>query len=339
MTSPKTGAALGLLIANRGEIALRIAQTASSFSLPASSAAPAGAGEDVRFRTIGLYTPAEAGALHVRACDSAVELGAPTQAGGGTSEVASFLDVEQIVRIAKEQGAWGVIPGYGFLSESPAFADAVEKAGLRFVGPTPEQLALFGDKIQCKELARQCGVPLLPGTQGKHASLEQVSDFVSSLQKGEKAILKAVAGGGGRGMRVIDPTLATFNGSATIREAYESCCREAQASFGDARVYAERYLVGAKHIEVQIVGDGTGAVTHLWDRECSVQRRHQKLIEIAPAPGLAPQVRQMLLDCSIRMAKSKKYRSLATFEYLVLPDTNEAFLLEVNPRIQVEHTV
>lgn len=275
--------------------------------------------------------------MHVQACDSAVQLD-PLQ---NQSPVAAYLDIEQIIRTAKSQGASLIIPGYGFLSESPAFARAIEaEEGLAFVGPTSEQLLLFGDKIRCKDLAKHCGVPLLPGTSGPQASYEEILTYVKSLKKGEKAIVKAVAGGGGRGMRVIDPSSGSGGQiDQLVKEAFESCSREAKAAFGDVRVYAERYLTGAKHIEVQIVGDGTGDVAHLWDRECSVQRKHQKLIETAPAPGLDQRVRERLLQYSLRMATAKKYRSLATFEYLVVPETGEAFLLEVNPRIQVEHTV
>ena len=330
---------LKLLIANRGEIANRIAQTASTFPI-SNPCGFSGEGEDpsqVTLRTVGLYTRSERHALHVQNCDSAVEL---HPAAGSTNEGSGFLDAEQIIKIAREQGCWAIIPGYGFLSESPIFAKLLEAdgSGIVFVGPTSEQLDLFGDKIKAKQLARECGVPLLPGTLGPSASLAEVLNFVKSLPAGQKAILKAVAGGGGRGMRIIE-AMAGTTVEETVRHAYESCSREASTSFGDARIYVERYLSGAKHIEVQIVGDGTGDVCHLWDRECSVQRRHQKLIEIAPAPGLHAEVRRRVISYATKMAASRRYRSLGTFEFLVLPETGEAFLLEVNPRIQVEHTV
>lgn len=231
-------------------------------------------------------------------------------------------------------------PCYAILltSEDPAFAELCESQGIVFVGPTSSQLALFGDKTRARALARSLGVPLLPGTSSS-ASLSDVSRFASSLPNDAAVILKAVAGGGGRGMRVVRKA----EGQDALRAAYESCEREAQAAFGDARLYAERYLEQARHVEVQIVGDGTGEVAHLWERECSLQRRHQKLVEIAPSPSISPALRKALLDAAMKMAREGKYRSLGTFEFLVPAHNSDEsanlFFMEANPRIQVEHTV
>lgn len=179
--------------------------------------------------------------------------------------VKAYLDVQAIVAAAKQANSWAVHPGYGFLSESPALAAAVEATGMVWVGPSPQQLELFGNKTSARELASKCGVPTLPGTGAAAASVEQVVKFAQGLPNGAKVMLKAVSGGGGRGMRVIDPAQA---GSAGIQEAYASCAREAEGAFGDGRLYAERFLENARHIEVQVVGDGTGDVAHLWEREC-----------------------------------------------------------------------
>lgn len=244
------GRELGLLIANRGEIALRIQASAAQFPLPDAA---------VRFKPLSIYTQSEVDAAHVLAVPPEQRLLLP---GIGPR---AYLDGEAIISLAKKHGAWGVAPGYGFLSESVHFAKAVERAGLVWVGPPSDQLALFGDKVSARQLARRCGVPILPGTQGEEASLADVEAFARSVGQRDKIIIKALSGGGGRGMQVVD--LATV-GVEGVRGAFQSCQREAQTAFGDGRVYAERYLEQARHIEVQIVGDGSGNVTHLWEREC-----------------------------------------------------------------------
>ena len=242
--------------------------------------------------------------------------------------------------LAKRHHAWAVAPGYGFLSESAEFAQAVEESGMVWIGPTSATLATFSNKVTAKRLASQCSVPVLPGTPGDCATFEQVLAFARQLPAQTKLIIKAVAGGGGRGMRVVAGMAA---GERALREAFDSCVREAELSFGDSRVYAERFLDGARHIEVQVVGDGTGDVAHLWERECSIQRRHQKLIEIAPSPslpgGATNPTRRRILDAALQMAARGRYKSLGTFEFLYLASTDEFFFMEANPRIQVEHTV
>ncbi|PWN37930.1 ClpP/crotonase [Meira miltonrushii] len=316
-----------LLIANRGEIALRIQRTALLFPRPEHP--------NVQFIPFVLYTQGEEDALHVTSVPKEQRM---LLQGIGPR---AYLDGEQIVRLAKEKDIWGIAPGYGFLSESPQFARLVEENGMIWCGPTVEQLSLLSDKVLAKRLARQCNVPTLESTTGDHASLAEIQSFAAELKnksKGDaKVIIKAVNGGGGRGMRVVD--LSQPNAKNLVDEAFAACAREAKASFGDEKLYAERFLSQARHIEVQVIGDGKGSVTHLWERECSIQRRHQKVIEIAPSPTLTAEVRQQILKASLRMAKEVKYKNLGTFEFLLLPETGEFFFMEINPRIQVEHTI
>jgi acetyl/propionyl-CoA carboxylase alpha subunit len=299
-----------LLIANRGEIAIRIARTAAELGV----------------RSHALFSEDDAASDHVRKCDAAHAL-----SGSGP---AAYLDAAQIVRLAREHGCDAIHPGYGFLSESAAFARQCEAAGLRFVGPTPAILESFGDKARARQLAVESGVPVLPGTQGP-TTLAQAHEFLRSLGPGAAVMIKAIAGGGGRGMRPVhDP--------AQLDAAFERCRSEAQQSFGNGDVYIEALFPRARHIEVQAIGDGTGEVAHLWERECSLQRNRQKLVEIAPAPGLPAQLRDRLLDAALRMARAVKLRNLATFEFLVAEDAGEDAnfcFIEANPRLQVEHTV
>jgi acetyl/propionyl-CoA carboxylase alpha subunit/acetyl-CoA carboxylase carboxyltransferase component len=295
-----------LLIANRGEIAIRIARTAA----------------DLGIATVSIHSDDDAQSLHTRRTDE-------TRALRG-SGVAPYLDIEQIVAIAKEARCDAVHPGYGFLSENAQFASACEKAGLIFVGPTPEVLALFGDKGRALALARKLSVPVLPGTQGA-TTLQQAQAFFAA-QGG--VMVKALAGGGGRGMR---PVLS----AADLPAAFERCQSEAKQAFGNGDVYVEKFYPRARHIEVQIVGDGSGAVVHLWDRDCSIQRQRQKLIEIAPAFGLDEKLRRQLLDAAVRLGKEAKYRGVATIEFLVDASSGASSFafIEANPRLQVEHTV
>ncbi len=223
-------------------------------------------------------------------------------------------------------------PGYGFLSESPAFAQACEEAGLVFVGPTPAQLGRFGDKARARALAQQHGVPVLEATSGPVGE-QQARAFLAGLGPGAAVMVKATAGGGGRGMRLVRTAEA-------LPGALERARSEAVRAFGSDEVYVERLLPRARHVEVQVLGDGSGAVTHFHERECSVQRRHQKLLEVAPCPGLAAEVRRALVDAAVRLAAATSYRGLGTFEFLLdADDPTSWFFLEVNPRLQVEHTV
>lgn len=294
-----------LLIANRGEIAIRIAQACA----------------DLGIRSVAVYAEDDGASLHRRQADQAVALD-----GRG---VAAYLDMDQLIGIALQQGCNAVHPGYGFLAENPEFARRCQAAGLCFVGPSPETLQLFGDKAAARALAQRCDVPLVPGRN--HAvSLEEARAF---LAEHGSVMLKALAGGGGRGMRAVDaePDLA---------EAYRSCRTEAASAFGCAELYVEKRVANARHIEVQVLGDGSGAVSHLWERDCSLQRRHQKLVEIAPSPDLPPATREAIIACALRLASEVRYQGIGTFEFLLDQDLPGRFyFMEANPRVQVEHTV
>jgi acetyl/propionyl-CoA carboxylase alpha subunit len=299
-----------LLIANRGEVAVRIHR----------------ASQDLGIATVAVFSRDDAGALHTRLADAAAALGA--------TGPAAYLDIAALVAVARAQGCDAVHPGYGFLSERADFAQACADAGLVFIGPTPQQLALFGDKASARALAAAHGVPLLPGTGA--ASLDEITAFFADQRARNPAcglMLKAVAGGGGRGMRAVtDP--------AALPEAYARCSAEAQAAFGVGAVYAERLIPRARHLEVQVLGDGR-QVMALGERECTLQRRFQKLVEIAPSPGLNPAIRTQLIEAALRLARASSYRGLGTFEFLVDDDSPDLPLvfIEANPRLQVEHTV
>ena len=299
-----------LLIANRGEIAVRIARTAG----------------DLGVETVAVYAEDDAASLHTREADRAVSLGA--------TGVPAYLDGAAIIAAAQAAGCDAVHPGYGFLSESATFAAACQQAGLTFVGPAPETLALFGDKAAARALAQRCGVPLLAGTSAA-VTLAEARDFLAALGPGGAVMLKAVAGGGGRGMRPV-------TSAADLAEAFTRASSEATGAFGSGELYVEELMTRARHVEVQIVGDGTGAVTHLWDRECSLQRQRQKLIEIAPAFGLPETLRAQLLRAAVTLGAAARYRGVGTIEFLVdaRPGAAPRFaFIEANARLQVEHTV
>ncbi len=296
-----------LLVANRGEIAVRILRAATELGI----------------ETVALFSADDASSLHVRKADLARPL-----AGHGA---AAYLDVEAIVALARETGCEAIHPGYGFLSENAAFARACAREGIVFVGPRPEVLDIFGDKVRARALATSLDVPVLPGSSAA-TSLDETTAFLASLGAEGAVMIKAVAGGGGRGMR------AVLN-AADLPEAYARCRSEAQAAFGIADVYVERLIRHARHIEVQVVGDGT-MVSQLGERECSVQRRHQKLVEIAPSPSLTAAVRESLAGEALRLAQAVGYSSLGTFEFLVdAADPSSIAFIEANARLQVEHTV
>ncbi len=295
-----------ILIANRGEIALRLVRAVG----------------DLGAASVALYARDDADAPHVRHANEAVALDA-----GGPS---AYLDIERVIAIARDRQCDAVHPGYGFLSERADFAQACAQAGLAFIGPTVEQLQLFGDKARARALAARCGVPLLPGSDGA-TTLEQVQAFFAA-QAGAGVMIKALGGGGGRGMRaVLD--------AADLPEAYRRCASEARA-FGVEGLYVERLMLHARHVEVQVLGDGVH-VTSLGERECSLQRRFQKLVEIAPSPSLAEPLRQQLTQAALKMARHTRLRSLGTFEFLVNEAAGELpfVFIEANPRLQVEHTV
>jgi len=299
-----------VLIANRGEIAIRIARAA----------------EELGLETVAVYAADDARSLHARRASEARPL-----EGRGP---AAYLDIEQLVAVAKEAACDAVHPGYGFLSEHAGFARRCAGAGLRFIGPRPDILELFGDKGQGRALAARCGVPVLAGTGGATA-LAEAQALLVSLGPEAAVLVKAVAGGGGRGMRVA-------RSGAELEDAYERCRREAQQAFGVPDVYVEQLMPCARHIEVQVVGDGKGVV-QLGERDCSLQRRHQKILEIAPAPGLSAFVRERLLAAAVRMAEEVRFDGVGTFEFLVdasdRTDGASFAFIEANPRLQVEHTV
>lgn len=300
-----------LLIANRGEIAVRIHRAAAELGT----------------RTVAVYSQDDAEALHRRLADESRAL---AKAGA-----AAYLDMDAILQAAKDTGCDAIHPGYGFLSENVEFARRCAEANLTFVGPRPELLALFGDKVEARALAERLGVPILSGTSTP-TSLSEAADFFNALPDGGAMLIKAIGGGGGRGMRVV-------RRREELADAYARCQSEARAAFGNGDVYVEQLLPRARHVEVQIVGDGSGAVSHLGERDCSIQRRHQKLVEIAPAPGLPDGLRQRLVTAAITLAASVRYDNVGTFEFLVdttaLSSASSFAFIEANPRLQVEHTV
>jgi len=294
-----------VMVANRGEIAVRVLRACRELGFP----------------TVAVYSEADRMALHTRYADEAVAIG-PAPA------TESYLNIRALLDAAKRSGADAIHPGYGFLAESAAFAQAVEEAGLIFVGPRPETLSLTGDKLAAKRIAREAGLPVLPGSDrlvddGDTIGMSEGLDF--------PLLVKAVGGGGGRGIRLVETP-------ADLLSAITLARREAATAFGDDRVYLEPLVTEARHIEVQIVGDGRGNILCLGERECSIQRRRQKLIEESPAPWLADEQRAYLWDMAARLGHALMYRSLGTVEFLLGPDGVFHFI-EVNPRIQVEHPV
>jgi 3-methylcrotonyl-CoA carboxylase alpha subunit len=294
-----------LLIANRGEIACRVARTARRLGL----------------RTVAVYSDADAGSAHVAACDEAVHI-------GGSRPQESYLRGDVILDAAKRTGADAIHPGYGFLSENAEFAAACACAGIVFVGPSPEAIAAMGSKSAAKALMGKAGVPLTPGYHGDR----QEPDYLlqQAVTIGFPVLIKAVAGGGGKGMRRVDS-------AADFAAALASCQREALASFKDGRVLVEKYLTQARHIEVQVFGDNHGNTVYLFERDCSVQRRHQKVIEEAPAPGMTPERRRQMGEAAVAAARAVDYRGAGTVEFIA---TGDAFyFMEMNTRLQVEHPV
>jgi len=297
-----------LLAANRGEIAIRIFRAANELGL----------------RTVGIYSQEDRLSLHRFKADETYQIGA------GKGPVEAYLDIEGIVELARQKNVDAIHPGYGFLAENPKLARACAEAGITFIGPTPKLLELLGDKTAARRLATSAGVPVLPGTTTPIASAEEAVAVARKI--GFPIIIKAAMGGGGRGMRVV---LEESQLDAKLEEARG----EALASFGDASVFLEKYLARARHLEVQILADEHGNMLHLWERDCSVQRRHQKVVEVAPAANLAPEIRSELCASAVRIARQAKYRNAGTIEFLLDVDTGKLYFIEANPRVQVEHTV
>jgi acetyl-CoA carboxylase biotin carboxylase subunit len=295
-----------VLIANRGEIALRIVRACQELGL----------------RSVAVYSEPDAGAPHVREADEAVAIGpAPS------SE--SYLRADKLIDAARRTGAQAIHPGYGFLAEREHFARAVRDAGLTFVGPPPEAIAALGSKIAARTLAMKANVPVVPGTA---EPLKDAAEAAKIAKKfGYPVLLKAAAGGGGKGMRVVQS-------ESELAGALDSARREAKNAFGDDAVYVEKYITGPRHVEIQVLGDTHGTMLSLGERECSVQRRHQKMIEEAPSPAVTPELRKRMGETAVRAAKAAGYVNAGTCEFLLDRDGN-FFFLEMNTRLQVEHPV
>src|SRR3954470_2660225 len=299
-----------LLVANRSEIAIRCFRAATELGL----------------RTVAVYSYEDRFSLHRFKADEAFLIG-PVQGG---EPVRSYLNIEALIAVAREHDVDAIHPGYGFLSESAALARACEAAGIQFVGPTPAHLDSFGDKTAAKQLADAAGVPTIPGTASALSDPAEVAAAAKRI--GYPLMIKASFGGGGRGMRVV-------NNADELEPRLAEAQREAGAAFGRPDVFLERYISRAKHIEVQILGDAHGNLVHLWERDCSVQRRHQKVVEVAPGIELPQKLRNEICDAAKRLCATANYRNAGTVEFLFDLDREEFYFIEVNPRIQVEHTV
>lgn len=295
-----------VLIANRGEIACRVIWTCKELGL----------------KTVAIYSEADAEALHVRFADEAICIGpAPSSQ--------SYLNIPTVIAAAEISNVDAIHPGYGFLAENAYFAEVCEACNIKFIGPSPEVIRMMGDKARAKEAMKAAGVPVTPGSDGV------VPDAETALKEAERigypVIVKASAGGGGRGMRLA-------NSREELAAAFETACSEAQSAFGNREVYVEKYLKGPRHVEIQVLGDNYGNVVHLGERECSVQRRHQKLLEETPSPALTPELREKMAGAAVRACSEFGYSSAGTMEFLVDEDRNFYFM-EMNTRIQVEHPV
>src|SRR5713101_349029 len=295
-----------ILIANRGEIACRVIRTARRMGIA----------------TVAVYSEADAEALHVRAADEAVLIGPAPSAD-------SYLRIDRIVEACRKTGAEAVHPGYGFLSERADFAAALAGAGIVFIGPSPEAIAAMGDKIAAKRLAREAGVATVPGHLDTIADAERAVSIAREIAY--PVMIKAAAGGGGKGMRIA-------HSDAELREGFSGAQHEARSSFGDDRIFLEKYIEEPRHIEIQLIGDAHGNIVHLGERECSIQRRHQKVIEEAPSPFIDAATRAQMGAQAVALARAVSYRSAGTVEFIVDRERNFYFL-EMNTRLQVEHPV
>ncbi len=295
-----------ILIANRGEIALRIIRACKELGI----------------RTVAVYSEADSRSLHLEAADESICIGPPPS-------VKSYLDKERIIRAAKETGAVAIHPGYGYLAESESFAQRCGEEGLVFIGPTPDNLRMAGEKIECKRIMKEAGVPVIPGREEGVATVQEA--IRTSEEIGYPVMIKASAGGGGRGMRICPDR-------QTLEEDFPVARSEARMAFGNDEIYVEQYLEEPRHIEFQVLADGRGKVIHLGERECSIQRRYQKLIEESPSPGLSEELRQVMGRTAIRAAEAVHYANAGTVEFL-LDGKGHFYFMEINARIQVEHPV
>ena len=298
-----------ILVANRGEIPIRIFRTAHELSL----------------QTVAVFSYEDRLGMHRQKADEAYMIGTR----GQYTPVAAYLAGDEIIKIALAHGVQMIHPGYGFLSENSEFARKVEEAGIIFVGPSYQVIESLGDKVSARRLAMKCDVPCVPGTEGPVDKFEDVKAFTD--EHGFPIIIKAAFGGGGRGMRVV-------RDQESLKDSFERATSEAKSAFGNGTVFVERFLDRPKHIEVQLLGDNHGNVVHLYERDCSVQRRHQKVVELAPAKDLPSETRDAILNDAVKLAKSVNYRNAGTAEFLV-DQHNRYYFIEINPRIQVEHTI
>ena len=295
-----------ILVANRGEIALRIMRSAREMGI----------------KTVAVYSDADRDALHVRYADEAVHIGeAPSNQ--------SYLVGDKIIAACKQTGAEGIHPGYGFLSENAAFARQVREAGLILIGPSPEAMEIMGNKLSAKAAAMKYNIPMVPGTEEAITNVNEAKQ--RAIEVGFPILIKAAAGGGGKGMRIVD----TAN---DFEEQMQLAVSEATSAFGDGSVFIERYVSSPKHIEIQVLGDTHGNILHLFERDCSVQRRHQKVIEEAPSAILTPEIRQQMGKCAVDVARSVNYTGAGTVEF-IMDDNLNFYFLEKNTRLQVEHPV
>jgi acetyl-CoA carboxylase biotin carboxylase subunit len=295
-----------ILIANRGEIAVRVIRAL----------------REMNVRAVAVFSEADRTALHVRLADQAYPI-------GPAASRESYLSIETIIAVAKKSGCDAIHPGYGFLAENAVFAQACKAAGITFIGPTPEAMECLGSKTAARQLAREVGVPTVPGTLDPLKSADEA--IAAAKNAGFPVVLKAIAGGGGKGMRTVD---AESEMSAAFRDASS----EAQNAFGDGRLFLEKYLLGPRHIEIQVLGDEHGNMVYLGERECSVQRRHQKVIEEAPSPIMTPELRRAMGEAAVKVARAGGYRNAGTVEFLVDAE-RKFYFLEMNTRLQVEHPV
>lgn len=295
-----------ILVANRGEIAIRILRACN----------------ELHIKTVAIYSREDSGSYHRYKADEAYIVGV------GKKPIDAYLDIEGIIKIAKEANVDAIHPGYGFLSENVDFARRCEEEGIQFIGPTSKHLDMFGDKVKAREQAVSAEIPVIPGTDGPVANLQEVEQF--SETHGFPIMIKAALGGGGRGMRLV-------NSKEELQSAYERAKSEAKAAFGSDEVYVEKAIIKPKHIEVQIIGDTHGNIVHLYERDCSIQRRHQKVVEIAPSNSISEQLRNDICDAAVKLMKNVGYINAGTVEFLVAD--NQFYFIEVNPRIQVEHTI
>ncbi len=295
-----------ILIANRGEIALRVIRAARELGI----------------RTVAVYSEADRDALHVKFADEAVCIGPPA----GRQ---SYLNVPQIISAATVTNSDGIHPGYGFLAENANFAEICASSGITFIGPHPDAITAMGDKALAKETMKKAGVPVVPGSEGVLSTVEDARRVAGEI--GYPVIIKATAGGGGRGMRIVRST-------DELENAFRTASHEAESAFGNAAVYIEKYIEQPRHVEIQVMGDRFGTVVHYGERDCSIQRRHQKLVEESPSPALTPELREAMGVAAIKGAKSVQYVGAGTIEFLLDKD-KQFYFMEMNTRIQVEHPV